>query len=226
MRIRVFLAALAALASGSAQAADLYDVPAPLFTPESTASSSWTGFYAGLHGGYGWAGDLSGVVAGDPATAADDRFFETDVDGALLGGQVGMNWQFDSIVLGVEGDASWSWISTDEKIPGFDEDVVDYLGSARVRAGVGFDRFLVYGTGGVGFAGINVAEGSDSDFDLGWAAGAGAEFLLTESVSIGGQYLHYGFGSDDNGRSARDSFDGSVDALTGRLNVKLGPLFR
>ena len=224
MRLPAICASLAVLIPGAVHAADIYEVPAPVFTP-APAASTWTGIYAGLHGGYGWAGDLSGVVEGNPTIASDDTFFETDVDGPVLGGQIGVNWQADPVVLGIEADASWSGISTDEESAIFDEDVVDYLGSVRVRAGIGLDRLLVYGTGGFGFAGISdTSPKADSGFNGGWVAGAGGEFLLTDRVSLAGQYLHYGLGGDDHGRSATDRFDGSVDALTGRVNVKLGAI--
>ncbi len=222
MRLGALCAAFAILTSVSVHAADLYEAPAPVFTP---AASNWSGFYAGLHGGYGWAGDLSGVIAGDATTTSDDIFVETDVGGPILGGQAGYNWQFDPVVLGIEGDASWSGIGPADETALFDEDVVDFLGSARLRAGIGLDRLLIYGTGGLGFAGINeTSQGDGDDFHLGWTAGAGAEFLITDSVSLGGQYLHYGFDGDDDRRSSRDRFDGSVGAFTGRLNVKVGAM--
>jgi opacity protein-like surface antigen len=71
-----------------------------------------------------------------------------------------------------------------------------------LRAGLGWDRVLLYGTGGVA-----------SDFDgLGWVAGAGAEFLLTQNVTLGAEYLHYDVGDDD------------ADVIRARLNVAFSGL--
>ena len=82
---------------------------------------NWSGFYVGGHGGWGF---------GDGAFA----------DGFVIGGQIGVNMQWNSFVLGAEGDGSFvDWGSTNA------------VGTARLRGGFAFDRFLVYGTGGAAF---------------------------------------------------------------------------
>src|SRR5262249_38079839 len=53
----------------------------------------WQGWYAGVHGGWGEAGSA---------------------DGAVVGGQIGYNWQRGQLVYGIEADASWSDISDSE----------------------------------------------------------------------------------------------------------------
>ena len=221
--------AFVALVPGPASAADLtvYEAPAPILAPDPIASS-WSGFYFGVHGGYGWAGDYSGVDSRDPADPDDDVFFESDADGPVLGGQLGINWQCDWFVLGAEGDASWAGIDVDpDESPGVfnDDDVVDFLASARLRAGIGFDRLLLYATGGVGFVGLNdpLVDDTDDGIETGWTAGAGGDFLVTDNLSLGVQYLHYGVGDDDEDRrDGIDSFDGSVHTITGRVNLKFG----
>ena len=177
MKSRLLSAAAAiALVSGVAQAADLpvYDPPPPAMMSPMPIAYNWSGFYIGLHGGFGWA-DVDG---------------DEDED-IVLGGQIGTNWQWGGFVLGAEGDASWAGM-----------DGVDWLASGRLRGGFAIDRLLVYGTGGVA--------GSDADF--GWVFGGGAEFALTESVSLGAEYLHYDFGSDD------------ADVIRGRVNWKFNSL--
>ncbi len=61
MYIRSFmLACLVSLgAAGGANAADLYRAPpAPpvSYVPPIMVTNTWTGFYAGINGGYGWGG--------------------------------------------------------------------------------------------------------------------------------------------------------------------------
>ena len=123
---------------------------------------------------------------------------EDDDDGFIVGGQIGANWQMDIFVLGIEGDGSY-----------FDDDDGEGLASARLRAGLAFDRFLIYGTGGAGF----IFE--EDDEEVGWTAGGGGEFLLTDNVTLGAEYLHYDF----------DDGDEQVDVVRGRLNFKFGGLF-
>ena len=72
----------------SAQAADLpgrSNSPSYYKAP-SELPFSWTGFYAGINGGYAW-GQSSWS---DPAVGADSGNFNTS--GGLVGGQLGYNW--------------------------------------------------------------------------------------------------------------------------------------
>jgi len=73
-----------------------------------------------------------------------------------------------------------------------------------LRGGFAFGRFLVYGTGGAAFQDFN---------DVGWVAGGGGEYALTDNVSVGVEYLHYDFGGDES------------DVVRGRVNVKFNSMF-
>src|ERR1700759_3184357 len=83
---------------GSALAADL---PPPGPAPSATVwrTFSWSGFYLGLNGGYGFGqskwNSAIGTVGG----------FATD--GGLAGGTIGGNYQWGQFVVGVEGDLDW-----------------------------------------------------------------------------------------------------------------------
>ncbi len=149
-----------ALLSSVAVAADLPTFsppPAPMLSTTPIAYN-WSGFYIGAHGGWGFGG--GGFT-----------------DGAVIGGQIGVNWQFGSFVLGAEADGSW-----------VDFGAVDSVESIRLRGGFAFDRFLAYGTGGAAF----------EDFDdLGWVAGGGVEYAFTDNVSAGVEFLHYDFDDAD-----------------------------
>ncbi|MBX2806525.1 MAG: hypothetical protein KTR19_11180 [Hyphomicrobiales bacterium] len=85
--------------------------------------------------------DPGGAGGGGGGGAAALVTLEND-SGFLGGVHVGYNWQDESLVYGLEGDASWG-----------DRSFRDYLASVRVRVGHSFDQVLLYGTAGVAFGG-------------------------------------------------------------------------
>jgi outer membrane immunogenic protein len=103
------------LAATSALAADL---PARTYTKAPVMVDpgyNWTGFYAGLNGGYsrGRANTtFTPFAAPAPFAAVPTVPFgpmRTDVNGGVAGGQIGYNWQIDRTwVVGLEADAQWS----------------------------------------------------------------------------------------------------------------------
>src|SRR5437763_1310149 len=131
----------------------------------------WTGFYLGVNGGVGWqqsrwtnndaAGYESYYFGGASTTTWDN------VNG-LIGGQVGFNYQWRDLVLGIEADADYSG-NTINKTRGYGtypeagntveawewQDVakIDFQGSVRGRLGISLldNKALVYVTGGVAF---------------------------------------------------------------------------
>jgi outer membrane immunogenic protein len=219
-RLLLSTAALALL-STAAIAADLpvYE-PAPVVAPVPDMVD-WSGFYIGLHGGYGWS-DLDG-------DDDDFDFDDADLQGPVFGGQVGINWQYNWVVFGVEADGSWSGINDEEDFDLDDDEEefgYEWLASFRGRLGVGLDRILLYGTGGVGFGSFEDGDIADDDdeVDFGWVAGGGAEFLVTDNVSIGAEYLHYEF-EDTIDDGIDGGLDTDVDVIRGRVNVKFNSLF-
>ena len=145
----------------------------------------------------------------------------------MIGGQVGYNFQWDSFVLGLEGDASF----TDQNTDAFGLSVEgDFLASIRGRLGFALDRFLVYGTGGAAFAGATVTADGLGDDDVnffGWVAGGGVEYAITDNITFGVEYLHYEFDQEQVAIPSASVFDAdfSADVVRGRLNVKFGSLF-
>lgn len=202
MRSLIAAAGLA-LATTGAFAADLpsYE-PAPMVAPIPTVYD-WSGLYVGINGGYGW-GD-SNFKFKDVGTSSSTSF-----DGGMFGGQVGFNFQFGrGFLLGIEGDIDWTDLNGSDRCPNanFSCDVdVNYLASVRGRLGYAFDRFLVYGTGGVGFGDVDynispsVGGGGkfrgSSDTQVGWAAGGGVEFGIGQHWSVKGEYVYYDLGTE------------------------------
>jgi outer membrane immunogenic protein len=73
------------------------------------------------------------------------------------------------------------------------------LASVRTRAGVAFDRLMIYGDGGVAFGGFEFSQtegGKQSWADTvhtGWTAGTGVEYAFTDHIIGGPEYNYYGF---------------------------------
>ena len=207
MMLRAFvgglvLAAGAGLSIGGATAADLpVRVSPPTVPPVAYVQPvyNWSGFYVGGHIGGGFA-DSSWS---DPFTGANNTFNKL---GFLGGGQVGANIQFNALVLGVEGDFSWTGLGL--KGTGADSigntigTTTNWTSTVTGRVGAAFDRLLVYGKGGVAFAqdqssltdlGANTA--STTFMRTGWTAGAGLEYGLSQNWSAKIEYDYLGFGS-------------------------------
>ncbi len=155
--------------------------PVEAFVPEA-ASFDWTGFYAGVYGGYAFG---ESTVSALPTE---------DTDGGLFGGTIGFNMQSGNWVYGIEADGGWAGIE-DDLSP---VDVsVDWTATVRGRIGYAFDSFLLYATGGAAVAGIESASIPGDDTRLGFAVGAGAEAALTDSISAKIEYMYMDFGDDD-----------------------------
>jgi outer membrane immunogenic protein len=209
-----FLGAAAALAmfAGAAQAAD-YSAP---------ESASWTGGYVGVAGGYGWGDsdfEADVVDSADNSIIIESLAGSIDVDGFLLGAQAGYDFDFgNGLVLGVVGDTSWSDMDGDTCVndaPGCIGDPddsyafaeINWIATVRARVGFSTGSMLFYGTGGLAITEAETSatfiegpadpERSDSNTHFGWVIGAGAEFKMTENMSLGAEYLHVDLGRED-----------------------------
>ena len=117
----ILLSTVSALAlSGVASAADL-PVKAP--PPAAVVAPSWTGFYVGGHGGFGWLRHeqtITGnglLTCNGPTPLGTCKFDDT---GAVVGGQIGYNWQTaPNFLIGVEADGSWTGFKKTEAVGPF-----------------------------------------------------------------------------------------------------------
>ena len=153
--------------------------------PMSQVSAfNWTGFYAGVHAGYGW----------------------NDIDGWFGGGQIGFNVQApgNPLVWGIELDRAFSNIGDSATVAGVTAKTnADYFGTLRGRVGASVDRTLLYVTGGFAWArneisvtalGVTV---SDTQTHTGWTVGAGLEQDIGSGWSGKLEYLYADFGSEN-----------------------------
>lgn len=215
MRWAVIAASLSLLTGTNiAVAADLPQAPPPqaaaAFIPPPPPVYNWSGFYLGVNAGYGFASASAGAITtsgnafGLNGTATGTG--NNDINGFLVGGTVGANFQSGQFVFGVEGD--WNWADQSETqslgcgvgctINGTGK--IEWLATFRGRFGYAFDRVLVYGTAGgavmdgsdtitASAGGISATLLSASDTAFGWTAGGGVEVGLTENVTARAEYL-------------------------------------
>ncbi len=182
--MRILGASLLALTigTGAASAADIYNPPPPEIVYNPAPVFSWTGGYLGGIVGYGWGNAKSGGKS-------------WGADGFVGGVYGGYNFQTTSnFVLGLETDITGTGMSAKKS----GVTVSDYWnGTIRARAGIAFDRFLAYGTGGLALGDIKVKIPGSSDTSLrtGYTVGAGVEAALTDTVIGRLEYRYTDFGN-------------------------------
>lgn len=234
MMTRTLAAALCAcaFAAGGVRAADLprREVPPPpLPIPPAF---TWTGFYAGVNAGYGFRTGSSTFTDAIYGTVTD-----SGSKGGFVGGvQAGYNYQFtpgSGFVVGLETDIqgaalSKSGTATIGTTPYYSvAPSLDYLGTVRGRFGYAFDRWLVYGTGGLAYGGGKSSYASTYSYTLpdtsrlGYAVGGGVEYAITDHISAKVEGLYVNLGKNNSGTTYYDS---SVPAYygTGRSDFGFG----
>src|SRR6478736_8485098 len=209
------------LAAAAASAADLPVRAAPPPVIAAVPVFTWTGFYIGGNLGWGWRDSNNDpVILTGPGVpggiAGGTLLFGNNNDATFTGGgQIGYNYQIGSWVIGAEADIQG--INNDNNanavfipgpgfagtfVPGEFENGADWWGSARLRAGVAFDRFLVYATGGLAY----------TEDNTGWALGGGIEWALpvnwfgSSAVTLGLEGLWVSIDQDDDSTRPTGTF--------------------
>jgi outer membrane immunogenic protein len=212
----------AAAGIGPALAADIPARPGagalPVGVQPAPYVSDWTGFYLGAEGGGAW--DKSNFTTSGANVLS---FFlvplsipSNSANGSVFGFFFGYNWQWGAFVGGLEGNIDGASLNSTQgiflaQIPiqvATQQFKIDELASIRARLGyLVLPNLLLFGTGGIGFdhatldntpttilsfappisdrAGVN---------EIGWVAGAGAEYKLFEHLLLRVEWLHYDFG--------------------------------
>jgi outer membrane immunogenic protein len=253
--LAICLVAIVALIGTPVLAADLnkpvYKAAPP---PPPVPVYSWTGFYVGGNVGYSWgrSNDNLGFSQTDSGNGFVNQatFGATDndnVNGVIGGGQAGFNWQVNNFVYGIETDFQGSGQKGTNNFDGLiinsstlntgnnpatvtDTTKLDWFGTTRLRAGLAWDRWLVYGTGGVaygevklngniqpatqaGFLGANAPIVWDqSSTRVGWTVGGGVENAITANWSWKVEYLFMDLGTataNVSGGVGTGSFNGA-----------------
>ncbi len=151
------------------------------------AITSWAGIYGGVHVGYGWSDadwerikrqrrkEIPVIIHEEVFEKESDyiirdRFRKDnqnvshDVDGVIVGGQLGINWQRGNIVFGIEASLSGSGMEGSSSVSkrnergrkrrydsqvnkSYDVDI-DRLFMATARLGYAKNKYLIYIKGG------------------------------------------------------------------------------
>lgn len=160
----------------------------------------WSGVYVGFQVGHG-SGDATTNEMLDGEV--NDGPLEYRTKGALGGIHIGYNGQSGRFVYGVEGDIEhagidghWDWGNGN----GLSKEI-DWVGSLRGRIGVTADRLMVYGTAGLAVARVEMAVIDDdavalskAEAAVGLTAGLGAQYALTDRMSVRMEYRYTDFG--------------------------------
>lgn len=206
-----------AATAGPVMAADLPvrpTVKAPVYVPQAY---NWSGFYLGINGGYGFG----------TSSWTDTNSFK--LNGGLVGGTAGYNWQVGQAVFGLEGDGDWSGIkgSTTTGCPAGCETRNDWLATFRGRLGYAADRFLPYVTGGLAVGDIKATTPGFPGIDTtrtGWTVGGGVEFAIAGPWTAKVEYLYVDLGSANCGFSCGaftpDNVDLKTNIVRGAINYK------
>jgi outer membrane immunogenic protein len=208
MRTTVFIASiLVGLGVSAAQAADMPRGPvmkAPMMAP----LPMWQGWYAGIHGGYGWGDADRSIGATDVVfTAGEDA--SHGVNGGIFGGHAGYNWQVaPNYLFGLEASIAWSGIDGGKSLVlGSVSSDLEWIATFTPRLGWINNNWLFYVKGGIAggrveMAGIDLAAPttfSASHTHVGWTAGAGIEVLWSPNWIFGIEYNYYDLGTESVG---------------------------
>lgn len=179
---------------------------------------SWTGFYAGIHGGQAW-GDQSYTNTGTPSQ---------NFTGGIYGAQLGYNLQTSNIVWGIETDISTGKLNDSVRDGNYivETGEIRSQGTIRGRLGLALGRTLPYLTAGYAWANVKQGEScpapaaapfgfchTHGPFDLtqtkmqsGFVWGGGVEHAISHNWSIRLEGLHtvynattYNLSPDANG---------------------------
>jgi outer membrane immunogenic protein len=192
----IFAACTTLIAAVIAAPSFAADLPAPTYRGPAYKGPvyvgpgfSWTGFYAGINGGYGFG---KSNWEGPPTTG------DFNVNGPLVGGTIGYNLQTGAWVWGAELDADYSWIkgSTTNTCATGCETRNTWLTTGRARIGYAWDRFLPYVTGGAAYGSVKAtfAGNSETHDKFGWTLGGGVEYAFLGSWSAKLEYLYVDLG--------------------------------
>ena len=243
MKKLVLAASFVVLGTAAASAADLapryYKAPPPVVSP----LYNWSGFYAGINGGWGtshncWTRTATAGVAILPAAEGCH-----DADGGTVGGQIGYRWQASNWVFGLEAQGNWADFRGSNASLLFggvatNRTKIDAFGLFTGQVGYAWNNVLTYVKGGAavtdnrydGLATISglVTDTAGSNTKWGGTVGAGLEYGFAPSWSFAVEYDHLFMGTDNYafntaGLATRnESIKQDADLVTVRVNYRFG----
>lgn len=199
-------AALLGLAGG-AYAADLPDPIQEPMAPEAYApppAYTWTGPQVGALVGWNWSTFNTRVTRPGGATGRADNN-TNDFTGGIY---AGYNYQVNpNFVVGGEADFTYYGGGHTREVGGLNvKGQTNWLSTVRAKAGFAWERFLIYGTGGVAVMDAKVQAQTyvnspnvtkDEGIRGGYAVGGGIEGLVTDHITTRVEYLYTNVGGQD-----------------------------
>jgi outer membrane immunogenic protein len=167
----------------------------------------WSGAYVGVQGGFLAANTNIenrnlGVINAQSTP---------DFDGFFGGAHLGYNLVLTNVVLGLETEVNFADGSSGFETarnaggvpipPNQHRAGLDWTGSTRVRAGFTADQFLPFLTAGIAYGGVDAFldhTGGDNPIKktmVGWTAGAGLDYAITDAWVLGFEYRYTDYGS-------------------------------
>jgi opacity protein-like surface antigen len=130
------------------------------------------------------------VVDGVPASGGS-----VDIGGFVGGARVGYMREFQTFVLGAEGEVFLSGI-------GDDDTGIGPFGMLTGRFGYKLESVPVLVFSSVGLAFGQLRQGGESSVGFGWSAGMGVEYQVTDTVSLRAETRHVDLSDRDAGMHA------------------------
>lgn len=213
----------------------------------------WAGPYAGLFAGYAWgraeAGEATDPTLPFPFYNGVPTPYRFDADGALAGATAGYNWQWSTVVAGVEGEIGYlglrgSVIDPNGTIMFGTPDTEtsfksDFYAALTGRLGVVAGPALIYVKGGGALlrarastvdpcvappagCGSSMLSMSGSETMLGWTVGGGVEWALAPQWTVKAEYAFFDFGTIDTagpGSTPGEFYRQSIDVTAHSVRV-------
>jgi outer membrane immunogenic protein len=253
---QVQITAFATLAASLALASTANSADLAVKAPAAARTYNWGGCYVGANAGGSEAGsDFTTTVGSGTHLAAPDLALVDEGGGGSSngpgwggGGQVGCNWQSDTIVYGLEGDVAYfhtnpqftnvqppntpSVLSSGATFTASQMLTTNYLATLRPRLGVAADKNLFYITGGAAFTNASYTQGyvdaaappgsgiaTGSKTLVGWTVGAGWEYAFADHWTLRFEYLFTSFPDKVTGTGVITDAAGGSNPLQGSANL-------
>lgn len=208
MKTYLLAAAAVVTISSGASATDLLSKKI-LATVPATMSKlhEWNGSYFGINAGFlNSNSDITHIYFDGYPSPGDDG--QLDMNGNLIGGQLGYNYQTGNIILGLEGDFAFTNVTGNHLFefggnPVMLDGQLKSIGTVRARFGYAIDQLLIFVTGGFAYASTEakltsivppVITASGSQSYSGYTIGGGVEYGLNKNWSAKAEYLYADFG--------------------------------
>jgi outer membrane immunogenic protein len=250
-KLLILLAAFAAFPVAAASAADM--APMPFKAPPAPVpyTYNWTGIYLGGEAGGAWATSQATDITGGPSFPAGTVDNPINYSGILGGVYGGANYQFNQIVVGIDGDYAWtslqgtgSDISTVNAHIDDHADNINSIATVTGRLGYAINNWLLFAKGGWAWAGFSgnsteynaagtteLIVGSASSTRDGWTVGGGVEYGLAPHITAKLEYDYVDFATANFSSTDVTIATGAVNtyqrSATSSLNmVKLGVAYK